>query len=57
MVIDLVQPGEELEFYRKGILYLTQRGAEAIMIKGEYVVYWIGIPEIFIFHLIYKNLL
>ena len=45
-VVDLVQPGEELEFYRKGILDLTQRGAEAIMTKGEYIGDWIGIPEI-----------
>ena len=37
VVMDLVQPGEELEFYRKGILDLTQRGAEAIMTKEEYI--------------------
>ena len=55
--MDLVQPGEELEFDRKSILDLTQRGAEAITTKGEYIGDWIGIPKISIFHLIYDNLL
>ena len=27
----------ELEFYRKGILDLTQMGTEAITTKGEYI--------------------
>jgi len=52
-----MQPGNEPEFYRKGILDLTYRGAEAIMTKRGYIGDWIGIPEIFIFHLIYHNLL
>ena len=38
VVMDLVQPGEEQEFYRKGKLDLTQRVAEAMTTtKGEYV--------------------
>ena len=44
--MDLMQPGEELEFYRKGILDLTQRGAETITTKLEYIGDCIGIPEI-----------
>ena len=46
VVIDLMQPGEELKFYRKSILDLTQRG-----LKPSRRVYWrlLGIPEIFIF--------
>ena len=53
VVTDLMQPGEELEFYRKGILNLKQRGDEAITTKGAYIGDWIDISEIFIFHLIY----
>jgi len=41
--MDLVQPGDELEFNRKGKLDLTQREAEANTIKGEYIGDWIGI--------------
>ena len=52
-----MQPEEELEFYHKGILDLTQRGAEAITAKGEYIGDWISIFEIVIFHLIFNNLL
>ena len=37
VVVDLVQPGEELEFYRKGTLDLTQRGAEANTAKRIYL--------------------
>ena len=57
VVTDLMQRGEELKFYRKSILDLTQRGAEANMTKGEYIGDRIGIPEIFISHLIYNKLL
>ena len=56
MVIHLVQPEEELEFYHKDILDLTQRGAEAIMTKREHIGDWISIFEIVIFHLIFNNL-
>ena len=35
--MDLMQTGEELEFYHKGILDITQKEAEAITIKGEYI--------------------
>ena len=49
--MDLVQPGEELRFYRKGIIYLAQR-AGAITAKGEYIEDWIGISETFNFHLL-----
>ena len=59
--MDLVQPGEELQFYRKGILDLTQRGAEANTAKGDCILkigmVFNGIPEILIIHLIYNNLL
>ena len=52
--MDLVQPGEELEFYSKCILDLSQRGAEAIMTKREYIGDRKGVFDIFIFHLIYN---
>ena len=45
MLTDLMQPGEELEFYRKGILDFTQKLAEAITTKGEYIGDWIDIPQ------------
>ena len=35
--MDLVQPGDKLEFSHKGILDRTQMGAEAITTKGEYI--------------------
>ena len=34
VVMDLVQPEEELEFYHKGILDFIQRGAEANTTNG-----------------------
>ena len=38
VVTDFMQLGyNELEFYRKGILDLTQMGTEAITTKGEYI--------------------
>ena len=53
--MDLVQPEEE--FYRKGTLDLKQRGAEVTMTNGEYIGDCIDIPVIFIFHLVYNNIL
>ena len=50
--MDLMLPGDELEFYRKDILDLTQKETEAITNKREYIEDWIGISETFIFHMI-----
>ena len=50
MVHGYESPRDELEFYRKGILDLAQRGAEAVMTKGEYI----GDLIVF-FHLMYDT--
>ena len=55
--MDLGQPGDELVFYRKDMIDLTQRGAEAITSERENIGDWIGIPVVFIFHLIHIKLL
>ena len=40
VVVDLVEPGENIEFYRKGILNLTKWGAEANTTKREFIGDW-----------------
>ena len=44
-------------FLPQGYTRPYTEGAEAITTKGEYIGDWIGMPEIFIIHLIYDNLL